>query len=65
MKNIIEFIEDATPFKVDEKKLFAWLYENKISADRMYFKLITCSRLDRDNFFDSFNEYSIYKEREK
>ena len=65
MKNIIEFIEDATPFKVDEKKLFAWLYENKISADRMYFKLITCNRLDRDNFFDSFNEYSIYKEREK
>ena len=64
MKELILYIEEITPFTVDKDKMFAFIYSHKIKASRLYFKLITASRLDRENWLDQFIEFSIYMENE-
>lgn len=65
MKELIKHLEDITPFKVDSDKLFSYLYENKVTADRLFFKLITASRLVRQDYLQDFIDYNIYIEEEK
>lgn len=62
MNDLVEWIEISTPKKVDRQKLLAYLYENKIPASRLYFILLTCSRLVRQDYLKEFEDFDIYEE---
>ncbi len=60
MNELIEHIEEITTQTVDRDKLFKWLYTNKMQPSRLYFKLLTCSRLTRQDYLHDFMEFGIY-----
>ena len=65
MNDLVEYLEILTPYKVDRQKLLLFLYSNKISAGTLYFKLMTCSRLTRQDYleqFSDFEEVGIYED---
>jgi|LGVF01.2.fsa_nt_gb hypothetical protein len=59
MNDLIELIQTLTPFTVNRDKLFKFLYCNKITADTLYFKLMTCSRLTRRDYLEEFSDFEI------
>lgn len=61
MIDLMEHITEITGRKVSHDKLFNWLYSNKVSADNMYFRLLTASRLVREDYLASFNEFDIWE----
>ncbi len=65
MNDLIEHIQSITPYTVDRDKLFKYLYTHKISAERLFFKLITASQLVRRDYleeFADFEEEGIYED---
>jgi hypothetical protein len=57
MEELIKFIESITPFTVDKDKLFKFCYVNKEHPSRLYFKLITASRLTRQDYLEEFMQF--------
>ena len=65
MNTLIDHIQSITPFKVNRQKLLRFLYAHKISADTLFFKLITASKLVRRDYlgeFADFEEEGIYED---
>ena len=47
MKDLIDYLEMDFKRKVDQKKLFAFLYCNKESADNYFIRLMSMTKFDR------------------
>ena len=61
---LMEHIHDITGSYADKEKLFAFLYRRKISAESFYFRLLTASRLVRQDYLLAFDEEDIWSDDE-
>ena len=61
MNELVEFIELIALKIVDRDKLFRFLYEHKVPADRLYFNLITASKSVKEDYLEEFEEEDIYE----
>jgi hypothetical protein len=62
MNELMEYIKEITGQEVDREKMFAFLYARKIQASTFYYKLITASRLVRQDYLEAMNDENIWSD---
>jgi|LGOV01.1.fsa_nt_gb 3-methyladenine DNA glycosylase Tag len=62
MNDLVEYLKEITGREVDRDKLFEFLYARKLQAGLLYFRLITGSRLQRQDYLEAMDNENIWSD---
>lgn len=61
MLNLIDYLQNDFERDINRDRLYAWLYENKISAVDFFNELMVMNKFDRENVDSDLLESDIWE----